>query len=244
MKKILSTVTAFGLLLSGNAMAFEFDQYVSLKGTATSIENKFSGKSVYDNKVGRAGFATHFGKNKSDTNAGVRLAYGVLFPMPSGSVRTELEYGYNGKAKLDGSADFSIQPGGAVTSINYRSQIKSQFLMANIYYDFDTSTKLTPYLGAGIGYARLKADNGASLRTFSKNFSKSSNNFAWNLTAGVSYQLNENFSIDASYRYVDYGKVKDSTTLNLKPLLAFKNDVGVKSKVRANEFNLGFRYTF
>lgn len=171
-------------------------------------------------------------------------------------MRTEIEYGYNGKAKLTNNLNHN-RAGASVDKVSpiktdqaqFKSDIKSQFLMANVYYDFNTGSDWTPYIGAGLGYARVKSENSFQLTgadtkySGSSSFSKSSNNFAWNLTAGVSYAVNNNLAIDASYRYADYGKVKSSAGLKIGEF-KYNHSVDAKSKVRSNEFNLGIRYTF
>ena len=37
-----------------------------------------------------------------------------------------------------------------------KRKIKTHAYMLNAYYDFETCTKFTPYIGAGIGYAKTK----------------------------------------------------------------------------------------
>lgn len=72
--------------------------------------------------------------------------------------------------------------------------------MANILYDFDFGYCLTPYIGAGIGYADVHAS------AHSKDFpqykaSESSKGFAAQGIVGVSYALCEKTSIGVEYRY-------------------------------------------
>lgn len=228
MKKTLLITALSVAFISTSAMAQDYHHYISGKGAAVRLENKFT--ATGSKEITKPYNLDH---KKSDTVAGLRLAYGVNIPLWSNDMRVELEYGYNGKAKLDGR---SFSP-----NVNYKSEIKSQFLMANVYYDFDLDSDWTPYVGAGIGYARVKADNTFSNigSMTSTSLSKSSGNFAWNLTAGVSYEMTENLSIDASYRYMDYGKAKtsDDTGFRTQGYRAHTN-----SKVRSNELNLGIRY--
>lgn len=206
MKKFIlaSVITSMGMM--GSANALDFNQYLSAKAVLNHTNNKleFDGESLKKNKnVG-----------------GFRAAYGIAMPFDSGELRTELEYGYNGKVKFTEDADED----------HVDVTIKSQSLMANIYYDFFTGTNLTPYVGAGIGYARLKNNLDDSDGT---SFAKSNNNFAWNVGVGFNYALTENLDIDVSYRFTDYGKVK------------YKGQIdGFTVKQRGNEFNFGIRYRF
>lgn len=230
MKKTL-VVSSVVIAMAGSvALAQDFQQYVSGKGSVVRLENKFTG-SISDRVDSLTAGTYEFGRKKSDTVGGFRLAYGLVFPVGDSALRTEIEYGYNGKSKLDGTMSYTVDSENYHES--YKSHIKSQFVMANVYYDFNTGTEWTPYVGGGLGWAKVKATNSIDIDSISK----SKNNFAWNLTAGVSYNFNANLALDASYRYADYGKSEPSYT---------EPDFGVftKSKVKSNEFNLGFRYTF
>ncbi len=206
MKKILLTV-AIMATFSSVAMAQDFEQYVSGKGVWSRATNKFGAD--YDFK-------------ETKSIGGIRLAYGVIFPMGNNSVRTELEYGYNGKVK--------------VTDEDYKSEVKSQSLMVNAYFDLNTGTNWTPYVGAGIGYSRLKNSlhfpgDESNPRYFG---SKSKGNFGWNASVGTTYAFNKNVALDVSYRFTDYGKVEQDVS----------SEERLKVKQRANEFNLGVRYSF
>lgn len=240
MKKFLGVSLLVAGAVGSIAGAQSFDQYVSLKGSVSSLENKFTGSYDELNTVsGDRSQVINIDRKKSKTVGGFRLAYGLKFPAGTNAIRTEVEYGYNGKAKLNGTTGvIGYDPG---ERIGYRSQIKSQFIMANAYFDFNTGTEWTPYVGAGLGWARVKAENSLHYENETDSISKSSNNFAWNLTAGIAYEVNTNFTIDASYRYADCGKVKTSSSFSD---LEYRDTVNTRSKVRANEFNLGFRYTF
>ncbi|MHC5226087.1 outer membrane protein [Ignatzschineria sp. LJL83] len=240
MKKIILgsviSVAVFGNL----SMAEDFQQYISGKASVVILENKFSGTGTYQNKESLVNEIHH---KKNHTVAGLRLAYGFAIPAGDSKIRTEIEYGYNGKAKLKGDVNYRIGNNIPEARLPYRSEIKSQFVMANVYYDFNTGSDWVPYIGAGLGYARVKADNRVEFAGESKTLSKSSNNFAWNVTAGVAYNVTDNLSIDASYRYTDLGKAKTSGDLNFAGQ-KYHHEVHTKSKVRTNEFNIGIRYIF
>ncbi|MBR1374220.1 porin family protein [bacterium] len=107
--------------------------------------------------------------------------------------------------------------------------MKKYSLMGNVYFDYLTCTPWTPYVGAGIGYAWLKPVahvNGSK-------FNKSQYNFAWQVMAGVAYDINSNWTVDLGYKYADLGRVR-------------KNDGVMVNKltVRDHEILLGIRYNF
>ena len=71
-------------------------------------------------------------------------------------------------------------------------------LMFNAFYDFNTDSNWTPFIGGGIGYAHVTYDNlsvGGATR-----IDDSDDAFAWQFRAGVSYQLSPSLSINGSYR--------------------------------------------
>lgn len=247
------SILILSIALCSTAMAQDLQQYVSVKGTIGRMDNKLTGDSQYNlyhpSTTAKPRPFNPIDAKNGDTTGGVRLAYGVIFPVANQQLRGELEYGYNGRSKLSDNYDYIISntPIYANNPVNLgiTSRIKSQFLMANLYYDFKNSSDFTPYVGAGLGYARLKANNTASLADNSISLSKSSNNFAWNLSVGVAYEISSNVALDVSYRYSDYGKVKTNGATDLSHTkLAGYDTTRTRSKVTSNEFNIGIRYTF
>lgn len=215
MKKLLAVTVLAAVTTSLTvAQAQDFQQYVSAKAVLNHVNNKFEVDSD-DAK-------------KSKNVGGFRIAYGAIFPAGDNNVRAEIEYGYNGKVKLNESWTDEDE------SISAHSNTKSQAVMLNGYFDFNTGTAFTPYVGAGLGYARLKNTFSLKGDGLDGSISKSKGNFAWQVGAGVSYAVNSNVDIDLAYRFMDYGKVK--------------HDLGdgdnLKVKQRGNEFSLGVRYNF
>lgn len=110
----------------------------------------------------------------------------------------------------------------------------------NVYYDIGTWSNFTPYVGAGIGTAYLtttdvhyRNPNG----TTGKWNGASEWNFAWALTLGTSYAINNNWLIDASYRYVGMGDAVSGKTLS-----SFKNKPIHYDNIDAQELRVGLRY--
>ena len=103
-------------------------------------------------------------------------------------------------------------------------------LMFNAFYDFNTDSNWTPFIGGGIGYARVEFDNlsagGATL------IDDSDDTFAWQFRAGVSYQLSPSISINGSYRLygTDNLTFKDPTgaSVNSEGMLNQGAEFGVR----------------
>ena len=98
-------------------------------------------------------------------------------------------------------------------------------VMANVYFDYLTCTPWTPYVGAGLGPSYLKADFGDE--------AKSVYNLAWQVMAGVAYDLNSHWTLDAGYRYADLGRVRKNF-----------GDSVAKVSARDHEILFGVRYNF
>ena len=105
--------------------------------------------------------------------------------------------------------------------------------MANLLYDFNQfGWVVTPYVGVGLGLARVEA-NGVNPVAGSK-INDSSVGFAMQAIVGASYDINEHWSLTADYRHL---RVPD---------LTFKTDAGtsIDSDYATNEFLVGLRYRF
>ena len=101
--------------------------------------------------------------------------------------RAELEFGYR-RNDLESIA-------GAAASSGDASSWRG---MVNAYYDFKTETQITPYLGVGIGAARvnLKAAPFGATR-----LDDSDSAFAYQGIAGAGYRIDERLQVFADYRY-------------------------------------------
>ena len=75
--------------------------------------------------------------------------------------------------------------------------------LANVYYDFPgLITCIEPFLGVGLGYGwmNLKLNNLAPTST--TDFRITSSAFAYQGTAGVTYNFSENYALNMGYRYI------------------------------------------
>jgi opacity protein-like surface antigen len=75
-------------------------------------------------------------------------------------------------------------------------------LLANVYYDFINSSPVTPYLSAGLGVADIEV---SSLRESSTGMRIVTGDddivFAYQLGAGIGYQVSPGIVLDMKYRY-------------------------------------------
>ncbi len=187
-----------------------------LSANADAKVNQYvSGKLSYDfNKVKikdhnyEAADITRMHANKE--LFGTHVAYGVR----AGYVRGEVE--------LNNSRD--IKRNWLDNGLNHFRLYKHSF-MANAYFDYLTCTPWTPYIGAGIGLSHLKADFGED--------GKSANNLAWQVMAGIAYDVTSNWTLDAGYRYADLGRIRKNYGAGV-----------AKVSARDQEIMFGARYNF
>lgn len=198
MKKTL-LLAGIASLVAFNASATEYLPYVAARLARVEVKNDIT-TIDYKEKI-------------NDDQFGYRFAAGVMVPLCGGlaeSVRAEVEYGLLNKTH------------NVVARNTVQSQLQTAF--ANFYYDLDTGTSVTPYVGVGVGYARIAEDtNGAE---------SNEDNFAYNVGAGVSVNLTYNMDVEVGYRFTDYGKIKD------------RNPEYAKRNYDSQEVLLGLRYTF
>lgn len=88
-----------------------------------------------------------------------------------------------GATTISGSASRS-QLGSYASSLD----AKLNLYMLNAYYDFKNSSAFTPFVGAGIGFADIK--------------NTKDNEFAFSLSAGGKYNINNNLYLGAKGSYV------------------------------------------
>ena len=101
--------------------------------------------------------------------------------------------------------------------------LTTQAFMINGYYDIDTGSPWTPFVGLGAGWGNLDLDGPG----YSP--SGSDNAFAYQLMGGVSYALDKQWSVDVQYRYLG---TTDATI------------DGADFNMNSNDLILGIRYNF
>lgn len=208
MKKIL-LLAGVACLLSANADA-KVNQYVSGK-----LSYDFNKVKIKDHDYENAAIA-RWKANKE--LFGTHVAYGVR----AGYVRGEVEL--NNSRDIKRNWLKTTDDKGTEDEIEHFRLYKHSF-MANAYFDYLTCTPWTPYVGAGIGLAHLKADFGET--------AKSVNNLAWQVMAGIAYDVTSNWTLDAGYRYADLGRIRKNW-----------GDSVTKVTARDHEIMFGARYNF
>jgi len=124
------------------------------------------------------------------------FAFGVAAGYAFGSTRLEGEIAYqkNDYDKLN-------VPGVGSGSTDVDGDATSTAFLVNGYYDFKNNSSITPFIGAGLGFA--KVDVGAiSVPGFGTVTTSADDTvFAYQVGAGVGFAVNEKVSLDLKYRY-------------------------------------------
>lgn len=239
MKKIVAvSLLSF---VSSVAMASSNGFYVSGK-IGTSII-KLSDQKWSDDEGSVGGGS----KTKGVFGGGIALGYD-LYDATSLPLRTELDITLRGKASSKHNlSNESWSSGGShfTAREDGKNDITLNTFMINTYYDFKNQTNFTPYVSVGLGLASIKHkahysfsevnSGGSDYDAFSK--SKTNSNFAWSLGLGSQYAINDNLSLDLSYRFLDAGKSDVSYNDDGDTLKS-------KVKVRSNDIMFGVLYRF
>jgi len=93
----------------------------------------------------------------------------------------KVDYEYYGKYDVDGD----------VTTVS---------LMGNAYYDFKNESRITPFVGGGLGFANVEADV-EEIGGYEINEKDDDNVMAYQMMLGIGFAATEQLSIDLQYRY-------------------------------------------
>lgn len=132
---------------------------------------------------------------------------------------------YRGKANFHGF-DIGQNGRGFIDDRNSASKSEWTFLL-NGYVDLGTWYKLTPFVGAGVGFSRNTISNFGDIAACINSSSCAGNggsdafapeastwNFAWALHAGLAYAVTQNFTVELAYRYIDLGDAETGIVSN------------------------------
>jgi len=146
--------------------------------------------------------------------------------------RGDVSYEWRGKTSFD-----AISTNCCATSTHF--DMKSQVVLANVYYDFRPMGRIKPYIGAGIGAAYNETFGGSypgNTCGCTPYDGKAQWNLAWALMAGGSMAIDTRTHFDMGYRYINIGEVVTGPN-------RFDGKAGPYSKeLDAHELRFGIRY--
>lgn len=143
-------------------------------------------------------------------------------------------------------------------STQYDGELSAIVGLANAYLDLGTWHGVTPYVGAGAGFARSKLSDvfttsngqfvdsatGATVRQISHGFAsdETKTSFAWALMAGASLDLTPSVKLDVGYRYLDLGQDVAATSGLLNCLCGVVGNPLHVADLDAHELRIGLRW--
>jgi opacity protein-like surface antigen len=141
--------------------------------------------------------------NPTDSSSSNGAMYGLGAGFGSKWIRGDLTVDYAAPQKYQGTF---ASPG------DVTAKIQTSSALLNIYADLGTWHRLTPYIGAGIGAARITVSDfeNAVLPPLSNSPAHSQWNLAWAAMAGTAFAISRNLQIDLGYRYLNFGNVQTS----------------------------------
>ena len=126
-----------------------------------------------------------------DTGFGITAAIGNEY---DNGLRAEIEFGYRASDMDELSATISDGVDSISGSGSIDGDVTAMSLMANIFFDFMPKATVSPFIGAGIGFANVEGD----LDDFGDD---DDNVFAYQAAAGIAFSLNQQTKLDVQYRY-------------------------------------------
>ena len=138
------------------------------------------------------------GVQDTDITMGATTETGIGFD--SGTLAGgSLGYGY-GPSPWAAEFEFAYRSSESSTGATSRGDFASTSLMVNGVYSFEAAGRLTPYVGAGLGYVTEIDFDVPGMGEFSDR-----GGLAWQAFGGVSYRVSDMLSAFAELRYFDAG---------------------------------------
>jgi opacity protein-like surface antigen len=147
------------------------------------------------------------GELEFDTGSVVNGAVGYSL----GAIRLEGAISYQ-KNDLDTWNVTSVTLGGTTFSgiavpLTMKGDISTLGFMINGWYDFDTGTKWVPFIGGGVGIAKVNIDV-ESILGVATTYDESDTVLAYQFGAGIGYKLTPTVTANLSYRYFGTGDLE------------------------------------
>jgi opacity protein-like surface antigen len=170
-------------------------------------------------------------------------------------LRADVTGQYRGRSNFHGLDLTSFPNGGAIGfgADDYKASKSEWLFLANAYVDLGTWWCVTPFIGAGVGTARVTIANFTDQNVgtlfppgsgvgpgFASAPTASKWNLAWALHTGLAYHVNPNMSVELGYSYVNLG---DGVTGSVTTFDGFTtNHVMSFKDITSHDVKLGVRW--
>ena len=166
-------------------------------------------------------------------------------------LRTDVTGEYRGKAGFHAlDLFFNIAGNGGIGAYNTNEYTgsKSEWIgLFNAYVDLGTWWCITPYIGAGIGFANIRIDHFRDVNVIAGGGgwgdTGTRTNLAWALHAGASYRVTPHFAVELAYRYLNAGNGQTGILVNLDPTVPPVNVAPMTfHNIQSHDVMLGLRW--
>ena len=188
----VALAVALAAPMSAHANEAREGWYANISGGIAKVDNKV-------NYTARAevGIPENTTFSNLKTKTGYRASGAVGYKM--GPFRMEGELSHISAKNKNYTLHTTINNDKTVVSSNGKTSATA--LMANVYYDFDDVAEgITPYVGVGVGGARVETKLSNNQNLASAEFK--STQVAGQAIAGVRFDVAENIALNADYRYL------------------------------------------
>jgi opacity protein-like surface antigen len=133
----------------------------------------------------------------------------------------------------------------ATDAFDLNGDVDTRFLLANVWFDVPIGEKIRPYLGGGVGVGRLDIDvrgtDPTPLDASAVAIDDADWGFAYQLGAGLAFDLTPHMAVDIGYRFKRIHDVEPELEIAASFLLT-----GASSEVNYTSHNLllGLRFGF
>ncbi len=163
----------------------------------------------------------------------------------SDHLRFDLTGEYRGNATFHG---LDIYDNGGTLGTDEYTGVKTELtFLANAYWDIGKWHGVTPFVGAGIGTSLNTIKGFTDVNTVTNGVAYGADhsqwNLAWQLSAGLAYQVTPNVTIEAAYRYMDLGGAQSGDLIAYDGTNTVDNPM-VFRHLTSQDFKVGFRYEF
>ena len=166
------------ILASASTTALADSTYVGVHGMWTDLKD-------FDFQVAPGTVESQF-----DSGIGFGITLGRTFDQ----FRGELEY----SSRKNDIKSHSLN--GGSTLAGSKGEAKSDAFMLNGYYDINTNSAFVPYIGAGIGMAKVKFDD-FGVDAIPDVLNDNESQLAYQFMAGGEYRFADTWGLFAEYRY-------------------------------------------
>jgi opacity protein-like surface antigen len=168
--------------------------------------------------------------------------------------RADITGEYRSKVMFSGTDFANIAGLGPISDV-YSARFSSWVAMANVYVDLGTWWCITPFIGAGVGGAFNQIDGlqdlgsipspGVGSVNSASYFANAANktSFAWAAHAGLAYKVNQNFTIELAYRYLDLGNAVTGKGDTFDGILGGRGRPFQFNDLTSQDIKLGVRWT-